>query len=250
MIIYAVSDVHIKYNENQDDLERKNIFVRFLESIHADADVLILNGDIFDLWIEWKYIQIAAYFPVIRQLKKLSEKGCRIIYLAGNHDFWMGEYLKKEIGAGIYPDHCRVELDNKNYFISHGDLLTINDMRYHIFRAVIRRTIVKRIVQMLHPDFVLKIGAGLSRTSRNRTKPRRLGERQGQGLFNYAKAHADEYDIFLMGHIHQPKIEKIEKSILVNSGDWITHRTYVKIIDGEPQLMDFETNKQYSLKEK
>jgi UDP-2,3-diacylglucosamine hydrolase len=68
MTIYSVSDVHIKYFEEADDVARREIFLKFLESIKSDADILILNGDIFDLWIEWKDKCIPEYMPIIEKL--------------------------------------------------------------------------------------------------------------------------------------------------------------------------------------
>ena len=250
MTIYSVSDVHIKYFEEADDVARREIFLKFLESIKSDADILILNGDIFDLWIEWKDKCIPEYMPIIEKLKEFSDNGCRLIFLYGNHDFWLGDFLRNELNAEIYPDQFVETIDEKRLFVTHGDMLTVNDARYHFFRTIIRLPFVRSFVQILPMEFVLKLGAGMSRTSRKRTKPRRLSDNQGIGLLDFAREHSFKHDLFLMGHVHSPQIQNVGKAIFINSGDWITHRTYVKIVDGRPQLIDFETNEIYPIKEK
>ncbi len=240
MKVYSVSDVHIKYIENDDDLARKGRFIEFLDTILYDADVLILNGDIFDLWIEWSKVSISAYIPVIAKLKELSKRGCRIIYLCGNHDFWLGKFLVNEIKAEIYPDVFEETIDNLKYYVAHGDQLTVNDIRYHIFRSIIRLPIVRYIARLFHPDFALKIGARISRTSRNRVKSRKLTSDQSKGLTDFVHKKAYKYDIFLMGHIHNPSRQKIGNKVYINTGDWLMNNTYAVITDGKAELKTFK----------
>ncbi len=59
-------------------------------------------------------------------------------------------------------------LDGKKIFVTHGDLHTTNDIRYKIFRSVIRNKVVMTIFEILHPDFSLSIGRKMSRSSRSR----------------------------------------------------------------------------------
>ncbi len=240
MKVISVSDVHIKYIESEDDLLRKQRFISFLKSISNDVDVLILNGDIFDLWIEWELVSITSYSTVVSILKEIADNGCRIIYLCGNHDFWLGSFLKKEINAEIYPDTFTDTIDGLKYFVAHGDQLTINDLRYHIFRAVIRLDIVRIMAKFFHPEFLLKLGSGMSRSSRKRTKSRKLTKGQSKGLTDYVQKKAFKYDIFLMGHVHDPQKIEYGKSVYINTGDWIVNNTYAEICDGIAELKTYK----------
>ncbi|MDA3814674.1 MAG: UDP-2,3-diacylglucosamine diphosphatase, partial [Candidatus Cloacimonetes bacterium] len=61
MNVYIASDFHLKFVENAEDKKRREKVLSFLDSIKDDADLLILNGDIFDLWFVWKKFIIKGY---------------------------------------------------------------------------------------------------------------------------------------------------------------------------------------------
>ncbi len=240
MNIYIASDFHLKFVENEEDKIRKNKVIAFLESIRGKADVLILNGDIFDLWFTWKKVIIKGYFPFLKKLADLKESGCRIVFIAGNHDFWFRDFLTDYLGAEVYHETFTEMLDDQKIFVAHGDVYTANDMRYKIFRAGIRNSIVMRIFESLHPDFALSIGQKMSRSSRDREIPEKLKVKKEAGLTNFAMKKLKDYDIVVMGHSHSPKKVEKENGVYLNSGDWIKNFSYVQINNGNAELKKFE----------
>jgi UDP-2,3-diacylglucosamine hydrolase len=44
------------------------------------------------------------HFRVLGKLKQLVDSGMKIKYLVGNHDFWLGDFLPKEIGIPIFRE--------------------------------------------------------------------------------------------------------------------------------------------------
>lgn len=240
MKIVVASDFHLKYSENAEDKSRRIRVNNFLKSLVGNTDVLILNGDIFDLWIDWSSVIIKDYFPILKILSDLNENGCRIILISGNHDFWFGDFLTKYIGIEIYQDAFTECIDNKSYYVTHGDLHTVNDLRYHVYRKIIRSTFVKMLVKSLHPNLSLRIGKLLSRSSRSREFPVELQKKKEQGLLLYAENKLNEVDYVIMGHSHQPKIIQINNGYYVNSGDWLVHNTYCVIENQCIQLKNYD----------
>ena len=240
MNIIIASDFHLKFTPDKESSERMKRVLKFLASLEGKTDILILNGDIFDLWFSWKKVIIKEYFPVYKILADLNESGCRIVFVAGNHDFWFGDFLKKFLNIEIYQNHFAEKIDGKKIFVTHGDLFTRNDIRYKIFRTLVRNKLIMKLFSFLHPDFALRLGEKLSRSSRFRKIPLKLRKIKESGLDNFAEKKLEEYDIVVLGHSHFPKIINFENGIYANCGDWVSHNSYIKINNGKVELCDFE----------
>jgi len=186
MNIYIASDFHLKFHENSEDKKRRETVIRFLDSIKHDCDLLILNGDIFDLWFDWDTVIIKGYFRILRKFAELADSGIRLVLISGNHDFWFQDFLTEYIGMEIYEDNFTLD-SPVSLFCSHGDLFTSNDFRYKFFRRLIRNKVVKFIFKILHPDISLNIGRFLSRSSRSRTISPALKEKKEKGLIHKAE---------------------------------------------------------------
>jgi UDP-2,3-diacylglucosamine hydrolase len=243
MRVIIASDFHLKFHENDEDKDRRIRVMNFLDSLIGNTDLLILNGDIFDLWFAWNNVIIKGYFHILRKLADIREGGCRIVFIAGNHDFWFRDFLTKFLNIEIHYNNFKEEIDGKIFLVSHGDLYTTNDLRYKLFRTLIRNKLVKWFFEILHPDFSLGIGKMLSRSSREKRPSTELINSREKGLIEYAKKQFKIVDIVVMGHSHIPKLEKYENGIYANAGDWIKHNSYLEIIDGNINLYEFEKNK-------
>ena len=85
--VAVVSDIHLgTYGCHAREL------LRYLKSIRPQ--VLVLNGDIVDIWQFSKNYWPPAHMRVVRYLAGLAAKGTKIHYLIGNHD----ELLRKFAG--------------------------------------------------------------------------------------------------------------------------------------------------------
>ncbi|MCB5225083.1 MAG: UDP-2,3-diacylglucosamine diphosphatase [Candidatus Cloacimonadaceae bacterium] len=239
MRICVVSDVHLKYAPwDAADRENARAFQSFLKESVGKYDLLVLNGDIFDLWFDWKSLIIKEYFPVLHRLAELSENGCKLVMISGNHDFWFNDFFSKHLNAIVRDQSHVINADGKKMYFTHGDLYTYNDIRYKILRGLIRLPISKGIFSLFHPEFALRLGAKLSRSSRFRQVPALMQRKKSEGLEHHAsyKVKRKGYDIVCMGHSHKPEIMRMDSGVYANSGDWTRHRSYLEIIDGEISL--------------
>ncbi|PKN72509.1 MAG: UDP-2,3-diacylglucosamine hydrolase [Candidatus Cloacimonetes bacterium HGW-Cloacimonetes-3] len=246
MRILAISDCHYKYHRTEEaDTHNAELLLSFLRESVGRYDTLVLVGDIFDLWFDWRYTIVKQYFPLLRVLAEIRDAGCRLLYLSGNHDFWFGDFLTEYIGCEIHPDGVTMEADGKLIRFEHGDIRTVNDLRYKLYRRVIRLNGVKRLFSMLHPDIALILGTFLSRTSRTRPGNPELRSIKTRGLKQYTKRliQRKEADIVVMGHSHFPELVPLLDGFYANCGDWIVHHSYIEIIEGIPLLKQYN-NKQ------
>ncbi|MDZ4181477.1 MAG: UDP-2,3-diacylglucosamine diphosphatase [Candidatus Cloacimonadaceae bacterium] len=239
MRICVLSDIHYKYSpDKSSDRENALLILSFLKESVGRYDLMVLNGDIFDLWYDWKYVLIKQYFPFLHLLANLRDAGCKLVHISGNHDFWFNDFLPEYLGMELYDERYILKADGKRMMFTHGDLHTVNDMRYKLFRRVIRQGWVKWIFASLHPDLALTIGKKMSRSSRLRRVSTILQNKKSSGLTHYATGQIKNkgFDIIAMGHSHSPSLTKIGQGCYVNSGDWMRAHSYVEINDGNVEL--------------
>jgi UDP-2,3-diacylglucosamine hydrolase len=163
-------------------------------------------------------------------MQDLAENGVEIHYLIGNHDFLHKDFFEKEIGAVLYQDPISVNLNDKKFFLSHGDGLVKNDLGYKILKKVLRSKITQKLYSLLHPDFGIWLASSTSKSSRDYTGKKNYGE--VDGLFETAKEKIDDgFDYVLFGHSHNRKFEKYNNGYYINLGTWLEKPCY-GIFDG------------------
>ena len=237
MRVYVISDMHLGFDNGDFSKRQMRKAIGFIESIRGKVDMLIMNGDIFDFWMEWRNTIIGSFFPILRALAELHDDGCRLVLTAGNHDFWFRDFLQDEIGIEIVPDIFRVEIDGKKVFVAHGDNYTASDFRYHFYRSIIRFPLVRHLAGLFHPGFALWLVGKISRSNQRTDRPgRKVDRKREDGLTQSAKEILQQNDIVLFGHTHNPVVTKMENGVYANSGDWINNNSYLTLINGEVEL--------------
>lgn len=85
--VLVVSDIHLgTYGSKAHEL------LNYLHTV--DPEILILNGDIIDIWQFSKRYFPKSHMKVRKYLTGLLTKGTRIFYVTGNHD----EMLRRFVG--------------------------------------------------------------------------------------------------------------------------------------------------------
>ena len=131
--VFFISDAHfgipVEGGEN-----REKHFEDLLSNAAGNLTDLYIIGDLFDFWIEYRYAIRPDYFSVLCCLKSLVDRGVKVHYLAGNHDFALGPFLKENIGINIYHNSLEVEIQGKKVYLFHGDGLIKRDFGYRILK--------------------------------------------------------------------------------------------------------------------
>jgi len=86
---------------------------RLFEKVKVDGDRLVILGDLFDFWFEYKHAIPKDHHEVLFLLRDLVKHGIRVDYVSGNHDFWMDDYFEKQIGVTLHRDHLDMEYGNE-----------------------------------------------------------------------------------------------------------------------------------------
>ncbi len=242
--VYFISDVHLGAPSLSTDFEvkRKNELLKFFDKVANDSSRMIIVGDLFDFWFEYRSVIPKDYFWIYSKLKDLTDGGIPVDYVAGNHDFFLGEFFSKSVGLTVHPDGFSEELNGKKFLIVHGDGQALKDSGYRMLKRILRNGVVNSVIRWIHPDIGFRFAKAFSRKSREYTSNKDFGEVDGMTLFAERNIK-DGYDYVVMGHNHVPRLEHLGKGVYVNLGDWLKHFTY-GIFDGnQMQLVEWEFEK-------
>ena len=160
--VYFSSDNHLGAPDADSSAVREQRFVRWLDTIKADAGALFLLGDLFDFWFEYKTVVPKGFVRVLGKLAEISDSGIPIYFFVGNHDLWMHDYLKTELGITVFHEPQVFNINNSSIFIGHGDGKGPNDMGYKRMKKVFTSPFFQWLFRWLHPDIGVRIAQYLS----------------------------------------------------------------------------------------
>lgn len=235
--IYFASDQHFGAPTPKESKIREEKFIRWLDSIKADAQILFLMGDLFDFWHEWKHVIPKGFVRVLGKIAELKDSGIDVYFFVGNHDLWMRNYFEEEFGIPVYFEKKYYEIGGKKFLLAHGDGLGPGDKGYKRMKKLFTNPLAQWAFRWLHPDIAMKVALYLSQKNKmisGEEDKEFLGEdKEFLILYSKEKLKTENIDYFIFGHRHLPMILDLEgKAEYVNLGDWISYFTY-GVFDGE-----------------
>jgi len=196
----------------------------FLSSI--ECETLYLVGDIIDGW----RLRKGWYWPdshneVIRRILKMAHRGTRVVYITGNHDEMLRDYVGLGFGGiELMNEAIHKTADGRRLFVTHGDafdgvvlyarwLAFLGDQAYSVLlRANKAFNRVRKWMGMPY----WSLSAYLKRRVKNAV----------QYVCSFEEAVAHEaagrgVDGVVCGHIHCAEIRQIGAIAYYNDGDWV-----------------------------
>ena len=242
--IYFSSDNHLGAPNYSDSLIREKLFISWLDKIKKDAQVIFLLGDLFDFWFEYYKSVPKGFTRVLGKLAELSDSGIKIYFFVGNHDYWTRDYFQKEIGMEVLKKPTEFKINNKVFFIGHGDGLGPGDFKYKFLKRIFRNPLFIFLFRINYPWFGIPLGNFFSRKNKilsgNNIK---FKSKENEILYHFCKKKLKikHYDFFVFGHRHLPlKIELGNNSYYFNTGDWINHYSFLHFKDDSLELKYFK----------
>jgi UDP-2,3-diacylglucosamine pyrophosphatase LpxH len=240
--VIVLSDVHLgTYGSRAFEL------VNYLESI--SPKILVLNGDIIDIWQFSKHYFPESHMRVVKAIMSLLTEGTIVYYVTGNHDEMLRKFKGLQLGNFHIVNKVVLTLPTGKAWIFHGDVFDTT-MKHSKWLAklggkgydllIILNTFINWIS--------LKLGRGrvsLSKKVKDSVK----------GIIKYVNdfegtaadiALENNYTYVICGHIHQPKIrefsnERGNKVTYLNSGDWVENMTSLEYNGNTWRLFDYLT---------
>ena len=243
--VAVISDVHLgTYGCRANELSR------YLSTI--DPTILVLNGDIIDIWQFSKKYWPAGHMQVIKQITSMLSRGVKVYYITGNHDEMLRRFENFSVGDFHIVNKMVIHhSNNTRSWIFHGDVFDVI-MKHSKWLAKLGAAgydILIYINSFIN-YFSKKIGRGkisLSKKIKNSVKS------AVKHINNFEQTAADiaiekGYDYVLCGHIHQPVnriISNGEGNVnYLNSGDWIENLTALEYSNNDWQIYHYQEDKQ------
>ena len=226
--IYFISDVHFYLKENQTEKDKLNKVSGLIDEVIENHGTLFIVGDFFDFWFEYKDVVPRQYFQILYKLRALKMANCELYYVAGNHDFWLYDFIKNEIGAKVYYDPLEINVEGKKFYIAHGDGIDKNNRGYNFLKSILRNKFFIKLFALITPSLAFKIARVISSTSRKYDNKTIEIEKQNRlNLIDFAKKKFNNgFDYVILGHYHLPEEFHQDEHVYLNCGDWLKHYSY------------------------
>jgi len=228
-----VSDLHLGVAS----AETERLFESYLAAITGRVKTLVINGDLFDFWFEWKTVIPRRGFRTLAALAALRESGTEILYIAGNHDCWGGDVLREDVGVQYDVGPWEGSIGNWSVRVEHGDgLRETEDRKYRMVRPIMRSPLAIRLFRKLHPDWATRLASGSSNASR--TYAARDGGAGLRAIAHARLASEPTLDVVVYGHSHVAALERVgDAQVFANAGSWLDAPTYIEITDRSIELL-------------
>ncbi|MFA6945167.1 MAG: UDP-2,3-diacylglucosamine diphosphatase [Pedobacter sp.] len=241
--IFFASDFHFGVPNQQSSREREERVVRWLDQIKDEASEIYFLGDVFDFWFEYAAVIPKGFIRFQGKLAELVDSGIKVTFFKGNHDMWMFDYFKQELGIEIISDELILERNGKKFFLHHGDGLGPGDAKYKILKKIFRSDLCQWLFARIHPNLGVGIARKWSMQSRlQNMKKEEFTDISKEWLVSYSKEllMGEPYDYLIFGHRHLPLDIQLGDSRYINLGEWINFNSYA-VFDGDNlDLLYFE----------
>jgi UDP-2,3-diacylglucosamine hydrolase len=245
---YFLSDAHLgaKYIANR--RAHEDVLVGMLDAMLADAKTVYLLGDILDFWFEYRTVVPRGFVRFFAAVARLTDAGVKVYWFKGNHDMWIFDYLRDELGVEIVDDYVIHTIDGKKFLLSHGDGLGNIPTGFKYLRRIFRNGVCQKLCAAIHPRWILPFAHSWSSHSRGDEKDyvaEYLGddkENSMQFAREYAAVHKD-IDYFVVGHRHIAVDRPIvgSQARLIILGDCFAQFNYAVFDGQELVLKQFDT---------
>ena len=228
-----VSDLHLGMRGCHADT-----ILAYLKSI--EPEVLILNGDIIDIWQFKKKYFPPSHMQVVRELLSMIARGKKVYYITGNHDELFRRFIGFKVGNFELVNKVVLELDGQRAWFFHGDVFDVT-MQYSKWLTKLGSKGYDLLIwfNQLINGISMRLGHGRISLSK-KVKESVKGAVQYINQFETVAAEiaiSNGYDYVVCGHIHQPADRTIstEKGQVryLNSGDWVENCTALEYHEGQ-----------------
>jgi UDP-2,3-diacylglucosamine pyrophosphatase LpxH len=235
----VISDIHLgTYGCKATEL------LNYLKTI--EPKVLILNGDIIDIWQFNKRYFPKAHMNVIKQITSLLSHGTDVHYITGNHDEMLRKFKGFQLGNFKILNKLILTIDDKKAWIFHGDVFDVTMKHSKWLAKLGGKSYDMLIILNTFINWISKLfGYGklsLSKKIKNSVKS------AVKFINNFEETASDiaidnKYDYVICGHIHQPEIREISNlkgsTTYLNSGDWIENLTALEYKNNKWSLYEY-----------
>lgn len=231
-LTYFISDLHLGAGYIANPREHERTIAAWLKSIEPTAKALYLLGDVMDYWYEYRTVVPRGYVRFFGALADLADSGCQVVWLKGNHDVWLFDYLQSEIGLTVRDGIVDTMIDGKRFVMEHGDGIGEPRQLYRLMRGLFRNRFAQWLYAGIHPRWTVGFALNLSKRSRLNGSPAPDSSTlpDSDPIVKFTQKYTADnghVDYFIFGHRHQlVNMSLSNNSKLILLGEAFNKMTY------------------------
>jgi len=238
--IVVISDVHLgTYGCHAKEL------LQYLKSI--DPTIVILNGDIIDIWQFSKRYWPNSHMKVIKYIFEWISEGKETYYITGNHDEMLRKFVDFELGTFTIKNKLVLNINGKKAWFFHGDVFDVT-MQHSKWLAKLGAIGYDTLILLNKganycSNLLGKGKISLSKRIKNSVKSAvKFVNNFEETATNIAIDNC--YNYVICGHIHQPVIKNFKNNKgsvqYLNSGDWVENLTALEFVKSKWSIYKYD----------
>ncbi len=233
-----ISDVHLGTSGCQAS--------RLLEFLKAtESNVLYLVGDIVDGWqLKRRWYWHQTHNDVVQLVLKKAKKGTKVIFVPGNHDEAIRQFIGLDFGGiKIRDELIHTCANGKRMLVLHGDRFD-GVIACAKWLAYVGDSLYTMILKFNQYYNAWRARSGLPYWSLSQYLKLKVKNAVSY-ITSFETALAEEakkqgVDGIICGHIHKAEIREIDGVLYCNDGDWVESLSaLVEEASGELRLIDW-----------
>lgn len=204
--IAFVSDIHLSFKTKEKD----EVFKKFLEKEGNRFSKIYILGDLFN----FGFLFQKGIHPYYREWIEFLSKKKNIVFLPGNHDFWIFPYLK-HFGIEVIKNPSKVKIDKKRFLLAHGRVE--RNPRLSVSMLLLSFPIFVFPYSLLPP----KIGTHIAEKIMNFKKSKKKLKKKMKVLIPKG------VEFIITGHNHIGFIKKIDDLSIANPGSFRDSKNFL-----------------------
>jgi UDP-2,3-diacylglucosamine pyrophosphatase LpxH len=197
---------------------------------HHPSDTLFLVGDIVDGWqLRRRWFWPQAHNDVVQKLLRRARKGCRVVFVPGNHDEFARQFDGHDFGGiEVRNESVHTTADGRRLWVVHGDHFD-GVIQCAKWLAYVGDNLYEFTLRLNRHLNSLRARLGLPHWSLSQYLKHKV-----KSALNYvtdferavaAEARQRGFDGVVCGHIHRAEMRSIDGTLYCNDGDWVESLT-------------------------
>jgi len=217
------------------------------------CDTLYLVGDIIDGWqLRRRWYWPQAHNDVVQKLLRRARKGCKVVFVPGNHDEFARGFIGHSFGGiQVVKEAVHTTATGQKLWVIHGDyfdgviqlakwLAYLGDYMYELTLKL------NRYLNHLRAKFGMPYWSLSAYLKLKVKKAVSFINDFEVAVASQAAKHG--FNGVVCGHIHHAEIRNINGVLYCNDGDWVESlTTLVEHHDGRLEILSFDEVNQMRL---
>lgn len=204
--VALLGDAHLREED-----EESAAFVQFLDRLPREIETLAILGDLFSAWIGRPELTRPHHAATVDGLRRLRGRGCRLVYVEGNHDFFLRRMVVPDPFDRFDETSLDLRLAGRSSHLAHGDLVNRRDHQYRAWRAVSKNRLAFAAFNLIPLRRRVRLVDDLERGMAT-TNMKARGGFPMEDCLSYARARLRlGTEILVFGHFHEERRIAVEE---------------------------------------